>query len=414
MDQREATFPGHQGGSLGHADGSSRQGSPPTTIDWRKVDRAVDVLLDDYARQGGNLDADQVRRTIDRRGLAPEAAAEVWRRLREELPGDVELPTTETGYQPTREAPRLPARELGRDGLRHFLNVIGRFRLLSEVDEITLARRIEAGKAAETVHNEHGPNPSLDRLVREGTEAWSLMVSSNLRLVVSIAKGHAGMAPCLTLDDLIDDGVMGLMRAVEKFDYKKGFKFSTYATWWIRQSIWRAIADTGTVVRLPVHAFEARRTIRRAAYRLEAELGRTPSTAEVADQLGLDPAYVQFLLDVGQPVLSLDSPIAIDGDGDDTLGSMLKSTIFQDPDDEAESKLLVESLTEALSELSDRERRILRLRYGLETGESMTLEEVGREFGLTRERIRQIESKALQKLSHPMHSGHLRDWVDAS
>lgn len=149
-------------------------------------------------------------------------------------------------------------------------------------------------------------------------------------------------------------------------------------------------------------------------YRLEAEHGRTPSVAEVADQLGLDPAYVQFLLDVGQPVLSLDSPLAIDGDGHETLGSMLESTIFQDPDDEAESALLGESLTEALSELSDRERRILRLRYGLETGEPMTLDQVGQEFGLTRERIRQIESKALEKLSHPMHSGHLKDWVDAS
>lgn len=413
MDQSQQKGPDPGGGVLKKSDGPSQEPSL-VDIDWRKVTRAVEVLLDDYARQAGNLDADQVRRTIDRRGLTPESAAEVWRRLREELPGDVELPNAETGYQPTRQGPRLPQRELGRDGLGHFLNVIGRFRLLSETDEINLARRIDAGRAAQTVRREQGTDPSLERLIREGSEAWSLMVSSNVRLVVSIAKGHLGIAPCLTLDDLIEDGIMGLMRAVEKFDHKKGFKFSTYATWWIRQSISRAIADTGTVVRLPVHAYDTRRAIRRAMYRLEAEHGRTPSVAEVADQLGLDPAYVQFLLDVGQPVLSLDSPLAIDGDGDETLGSMLESTIFQDPDDEAESALLGESLTEALSELSDRERRILRLRYGLETGEPMTLDQVGREFGLTRERIRQIESKALEKLSHPMHSGHLKDWVDAS
>ncbi|OGY10566.1 MAG: RNA polymerase sigma factor RpoD [Candidatus Blackburnbacteria bacterium RIFCSPHIGHO2_02_FULL_44_20] len=272
------------------------------------------------------------------------------------------------------------------DPVRQYLREIGRVRLLGPEEEVDLAKRIEKS----------------DRRAKE------LLTQSNLRLVVSIAKKYVGRG--LTLLDLIQEGNQGLIRAVEKYDWRKGFKFSTYATWWIRQAITRAIADQARTIRIPVHMVETINKLFHTSRRLMQELGREPTAEEIGEELELSADRVREIFKIAQEVTSIDAKV---GDDEDSfLGDFIEDTSQPSPVDQASRELLKESLEEVLSSLSDREAKVLRLRFGLNGSKPMTLEEVGREFGVTRERIRQIEAKALRKLKHPSRRKKLQDYLE--
>jgi RNA polymerase primary sigma factor len=305
------------------------------------------------------------------------------------------------------------------DPVRMYLKEIGRVPLLSGPEEVELAMRIEAGcHASERLADlaasgamatlEFAERRALERAVRDGEEAKAELIQANLRLVVSIAKRYVGRG--MLFLDLIQEGNLGLMRAVEKFDYTKGFKFSTYATWWIRQAITRAIADQARTIRIPVHMVESIHKVHRLQRQLLQDLEREPTVEEIADKADMSPVRVREILRISQDPLSLDSPV---GEEDDSfLGDFLADTTTEAPADVAARLMLNAAVLDALGELSDRERQVVRLRFGLEDGQARTLEEVGREFGVTRERIRQIESKTLAKLRHPHRSQKLRDYLD--
>ncbi|HVA76091.1 MAG TPA: sigma-70 family RNA polymerase sigma factor [Acidimicrobiales bacterium] len=289
------------------------------------------------------------------------------------------------------------------DLVRLYLNDVGKHALLTREDEVRLAQSVEAGlKARGELAGAEGIAPSrqreLRRLIRDGDKAADTFVTANLRLVVSIAKKyHAADLPLL---DLVQEGNLGLMHAVEKFDWRKGFKFSTYATWWIRQGITRGIANNGRTVRLPVHAGDLLVRVTKARGRLEGQLGRRPSIAELAADLDLDETKVtEILRYVGEPA-SLSEPLRSDSDAE--LGDIVEDPTAVSPFDAAASALLVGEVAKMLEVLDQREREILRLRFGLDKGEPCTLDEVGAHFNLTRERIRQIEARAMSKLRHPM------------
>ena len=284
-----------------------------------------------------------------------------------------------------------------------YLSDIGQYPLLTKDDEARLAQAIEAGTAAEKELDEGGTSLSparkreLRRLVRAGEEAERTFVQSHLRLVVSIAKKY--QASGLPLLDLIQEGNLGLMHAVEKFDWRKGFKFSTYATWWIRQALTRGIANTGRTIRLPVLAGDTLSRLQKARVRLETSLGRPPTLSELAADLEMPEAKVTETLRFAADTLSLSTPLREDGDAE--LGDMVEDRGAESPFDAAAISLLPEEIGRLLSPLDEREREILRLRFGLDRGEPRTLEEVGEHFNLTRERIRQIEARAMSKLRHP-------------
>ena len=295
------------------------------------------------------------------------------------------------------------------DLVRLYLTDIGQYSLLTKDDEVRLAKQIESGKAAIAELDTAGDltaakKRDLRRAAREGEDAERAFVQSNLRLVVSIAKRYSGRG--MQLLDLIQEGNLGLMHAVEKFDWRKGFKFSTYATWWIRQAITRGIANTGRTIRIPVHAGDTMTRVQRTRSRLEIELGRLPTTAELAREVDLPEDKVTETLLYAVEPLSLDEPLREDAD------AVLADLVADDAptaEGAALHAMVPTAVDDLLSGLEEREREVLRLRYGLDRGEPRTLEEVGAQFELTRERIRQIEVRAMSKLRHPSNESGARD-----
>jgi len=303
------------------------------------------------------------------------------------------------------------------DSVRMYLKEIGKVDLLTAAQEVDLAKKIEKGLEA-TAELEKAEETGKElsrvmnrRLVRQeqiGISAKAQLVEANLRLVVSIAKKYIGRG--MSFLDLIQEGNLGLIRAVEKFDYTKGFKFSTYATWWIRQAITRAIADQARTIRIPVHMVETINKLIRIQRQLVQELGEDPTPAQIGEKMGFDEDRVREILKISQEPVSLETPIGEEEDSQ--LGDFLEDEMLLGPVEAASITLLQEQIDRVLSELSDRERKVIELRFGLSDGHPRTLEEVGREFGVTRERIRQIESKTLNKLRHPGHSSKLRDYLE--
>jgi len=311
------------------------------------------------------------------------------------------------------------------DPVRMYLKEIGRVQLLSADEEIEIAKRMELGIAKEEenktlneqLENETNANKKKslkkkitenEALIEDGKEAAKELSQANLRLVVSIAKRYVGRG--MLFLDLIQEGNLGLIKAVEKFDFRKGFKFSTYATWWIRQAITRAIADQARTIRIPVHMVETINKIVRVNRQLLQELGREPSPAEVAAQMDMSEERVREIMKISQDPVSLETPIGEEEDSH--LGDFLPDENVLAPADAAARTMLNEQLNEILDTLTERERKVLSLRFGLVDGRARTLEEVGREFNVTRERIRQIEAKALRKLRHPSRSKRIRDYLD--
>ncbi|HUP70571.1 MAG TPA: sigma-70 family RNA polymerase sigma factor [Acidimicrobiales bacterium] len=297
------------------------------------------------------------------------------------------------------------------DLVRIYLSEIGQYALLTKDDEARLAQAIELGTAAREELEKHPKGLSaarrreLKRQLAAGDDAQRAFVQSNLRLVVSIAKKY--QASGLPLLDLIQEGNLGLMHAVEKFDWRKGFKFSTYATWWIRQAITRGIANTGRTIRLPVHAGDTLARLQKARSRLELKYGRPATLSELSSEVEMPEDKVSEALRFAAEPLSLSEPLREDGDAE--LGDVVEDRSAESPFEVAATSLLPEEISRLLGPLDEREREILRLRFGLDRGEPRTLEEVGEHFNLTRERIRQIEARAMSKLRHPSSDTGARD-----
>ena len=367
-------------------------------------------------RERGSLTMADVAVALDRADLPPEALDAAVRALTDEGVDVLDVPTED-------EVEIRPAENDGgkraatSDLVRIYLREIGRVPLLTAEDEVDLAKYIEAGLFAEekldggsgvsgfglptAVHGD------LELLVGEGVRAKQRLIEANLRLVVSIAKRYIGRG--LVFLDLIQEGNLGLIRAVEKFDYTRGYKFSTYATWWIRQAITRAIADQARTIRVPVHMVETINKLSRVQRQLHQELGREASTDEIAAEMGLEPERVAEIRRIAQEPVSLQSPI---GEEESDLGAFIEAAAAVVPIEAAAFIMLQDQLERVLDKLAEREQRIIQLRVGLTDGHPRTLEEVGREFGVTRERIRQIESKTLAKLRHPSRAQMLREFLD--
>jgi len=331
------------------------------------------------------------------------------------------------------------------DPVRMYLKEIGKVPLLTADEEIDLAKRMEAGNWAEELFRKTGAktpdaiaktpddaawdeakltelgfkgealdvlkdktNRELKGMIASGKEAKNRLAEANLRLVVSIAKRYVGRG--MLFLDLIQEGNLGLIKAVEKFDYRKGFKFSTYATWWIRQAITRAIADQARTIRIPVHMVETINKLVRVSRQLLQELGREPTPEEIAKEMGIPVERVREIIKISQEPVSLETPIGEEEDSH--LGDFIQDDNVPVPAEAAAFSLLQDQLQEVLDTLTDREQKVLRLRFGLDDGRARTLEEVGKEFNVTRERIRQIEAKALRKLRHPSRSRKLKDYLD--
>ncbi|MEN6478682.1 MAG: sigma-70 family RNA polymerase sigma factor [Anaerolineales bacterium] len=331
----------------------------------------------------------------------------------EEEPEEPEAETEEAPKSVKEVVPEVPLSEIASDDtISLYLKEMARVPLLTAEEEVTLAREYEEGRIAQqrlktdaTLTEDE--RDELYKIYQRGEGARAHIIRANTRLVVSIAKRYLGQGvPFL---DLIQEGNLGLIKAVEKFDYHRGHRFSTYATWWIRQAITRALADQGRVIRLPVHLSDRIRKVYQVAQQLEQDWGRQPTPEEIAEELSLPPQKVQWMLKVSQRPLSLEKPVGEEEDSE--LGSFIPDEEAPTPSDAAYQRLLQDKLSEVLTSLSPREARILRLRFGLQDGRSYTLEEVGKKFGLTRERIRQIEHEALDRLRHPSRSRQLRDYM---
>jgi RNA polymerase primary sigma factor len=368
--------------------------------------------------------AEELEREDQRRG-APEARPP--HRARSSESGRSSGVVTRPGDAPATKEPVSRLGKLGEPAARHergeiggsfdpvrmYLKEIGKVPLLTAEQEVTLAQRIEAGlHATERLELEANvteeAHASLEAVGVDGQLAKRQLTEANLRLVVSIAKRYVGRG--MALLDLVQEGNLGLIRAVEKFDYTKGFKFSTYATWWIRQAITRAIADQARTIRIPVHMVETMNKVLRIQRQMLQELGREPTVEEVGIKVEMTPDRVREIQRIAQEPVSLETPV---GEEDDSfLGDFVEDPAAIAPATAAARALLTEAIVEALEELNDRERQVVRLRFGLDDGQVRTLEEVGKEFGVTRERIRQIESKTLAKLRHPTRSQRLRDYLE--
>lgn len=316
----------------------------------------------------------------------------------------------------------LAATELTNDDLVHvsdpvrmYLQEIGRYPLLTPQQEVELAMQVESGlradeKLVDGIELQPTEKVFVERQIRQADRARKRLVESNLRLVVSIAKKYVGRG--LSLLDLIQEGNLGLIRAVEKFDYRRGFKFSTYATWWIRQAVTRALADQARTIRVPVHMVETINKLARAQRALMQELGREPTIAEIAAEMEIEPGKVNELRRIAQDPVSLQTPLGHEEDS--TLGDFVEDTDAEVPVEAAAFKLLQEYLGLALEGLNDREREVLIMRFGLGDGRVRTLEQVGTHFKVTRERVRQIETKALAKLRQPARSKHLQGYLEGA
>ena len=354
-----------------------------------------------------------VTSAIDRADLSGDALDAVVRVLADE---GIEVTESPAEEEPDTRLPDFDTESARRAGtsdlVRIYLREIGRVPLLTAEDEVELAKAIEAGLYAEEKLTGGYPllgeeRADLEWLAADGVRGKQRLIEANLRLVVSIAKRYIGRG--LVFLDLIQEGNLGLIRAVEKFDYTRGYKFSTYATWWIRQAITRAIADQARTIRVPVHMVETINKLTRVQRQLHQELGREATTDEVAAELGLEPERVAEIRRIAQEPVSLQSPI---GEEESDLGDFIEDADAVVPIEAAAFIMLQDQLERVLCELAEREQRIIQLRFGLTDGHPRTLEEVGREFGVTRERIRQIESKTLAKLRHPSRAQMLREFLD--
>jgi RNA polymerase primary sigma factor len=366
-------------------------------------------------RSRGFVTMGDVTTAFDRAELTPDALDGLMRTLADEGIEVVEVPEAAAEEDPDHREPEADGaapRAGTSDLVRIYLREIGRVPLLTAEDEVELAKAIEAGLYAEEKLNGGFPllgavRADLEWLTADGVRGKQRLIEANLRLVVSIAKRYIGRG--LVFLDLIQEGNLGLIRAVEKFDYTRGYKFSTYATWWIRQAITRAIADQARTIRVPVHMVETINKLARVQRQLHQELGREATAEELAGELGVEPDRVAEIQRIAQEPVSLQSPI---GEEESDLGDFIEDADAVVPIEAAAFIMLQDQLDRVLCELSDREQRIIQLRFGLTDGHPRTLEEVGREFGVTRERIRQIESKTLAKLRHPSRALLLREYLD--
>ncbi|MGH7737602.1 MAG: RNA polymerase sigma factor RpoD [Candidatus Tyrphobacter sp.] len=370
---------------------------PPATIEEAKK------RLIAHGKANGSLTYEQINAMFEALDdITPEQIEELYEEF---LSQGIEIVDDQKDEKPEAEAEEEEepvAEELSLDDpVRMYLKEIGRVPLLSMEEEKAFAMRIEAGEL-ETSKNGTADNA----IIADGEEAKRQLTEANLRLVVSIAKKYVGRG--MLLLDLIQEGNLGLIRAVEKFDYRKGYKFSTYATWWIRQAITRALADQARTIRIPVHMVETINRLVKISRQLLQELGREPLVEEIAAKMGLSAEKVREVMKISQEPISLETPIGEEEDSH--LGDFIEDQEAVAPAEAASVMLLKEKMADVLQNLTERERKVLVLRFGLEDGHQRTLEEVGQEFGVTRERIRQIEAKALRKLRHPSRGKALKDY----
>ena len=365
-------------------------------------------VLDDL-----DLDSDQMEKIYDSlEALSIEIGSE--EDILPELPDDLEPPIDEIAEIEEEELvdPNTLVDSFSIDDpVRMYLKEIGKVPLLAPDEEIELAQKMSAGNLAkeQLEEAEEGSlSPELKKLAKAGDAAKQKLAEANLRLVVSIAKRYVGRG--MLFLDLIQEGNLGLIKAVEKFDYTKGYKFSTYATWWIRQAITRAIADQARTIRIPVHMVETINKVIRVSRQLLQELGHDPTPEEIAEEMSMPVERVREILKIAQEPVSLETPIGEEEDSH--LGDFIPDEDASEPAEAASFTLLKEQLVEVLSTLTPREEKVLKLRFGIEDGRTRTLEEVGKEFNVTRERIRQIEAKALRKLRHPSRSKKLKDFLN--
>ena len=381
------------------------------------------------AKAEGSITAADLAEKLSTLDLTPDETDQVYQRLvglgievveDEAITEEAEAEDEEVAEAPDVDEDRVRARREAdealkaptNDPVRMYLKEIGRVALLTAQQEVELAQRIESGLMAEEQLQVGKVSATREEDLRwqrrDGAMAKRHLVEANLRLVVSIAKRYVGRG--MAFLDLIQEGNLGLIRAVEKFDYAKGFKFSTYATWWIRQAITRAIADQARTIRIPVHMVETINKLVRIQRQLLQDLGREPTAEEIAEQMELTPEKVREIQKISQEPVSLETPVGEEEDSN--LGDFIEDAEAPVPLERASFRLLQEQLESVLHTLSEREKEVIRLRFGLVDGQPRTLEDVGKKFGVTRERIRQIESKTLSKLRHPSRSQKLRDYLE--